>query len=111
MFFFNLLGSTHFLKNLTWEAEGCGFLGVIYYKQTSCYLLLFILNFILGPKNVQVVYGDTDSVMVKFGVKDVKSAMELGLHAAVEVSKKFTPPIKLEFEKVFYCLTFILHIP
>lgn len=38
--------------------------------------------------------------MVKFGVKDVKAAMELGLHAATEVSKKFTPPIKLEFEKV-----------
>lgn len=40
--------------------------------------------------------------MVKFGVKDVKAAMELGLHAATEVSKKFTPPIKLEFEKVLH---------
>lgn len=42
--------------------------------------------------------------MVKFGVKDVKAAMELGLHAATEVSKKFTPPIKLEFEKVQHFL-------
>lgn len=43
--------------------------------------------------------------MVKFGVKDVASAMELGFHAATEVSKKFAPPIKLEFEKVFFaCL-------
>ncbi|OZC07811.1 DNA polymerase [Onchocerca flexuosa] len=53
------------------------------------------------PCNAKVIYGDTDSVMVKFGVKDVKTAMELGLHAATEVSKKFTPPIKLEFEKVY----------
>lgn len=49
---------------------------------------------------LQVVYGDTDSVMVKFGVKTVAEAMEIGLHAATEVSKIFTPPIKLEFEKV-----------
>lgn len=48
----------------------------------------------------KVIYGDTDSVMVKFGVKNVASAMELGRHAAVEVSKKFTSPIRLEFEKV-----------
>lgn len=59
-----------------------------------------------------VVYGDTDSVMVKFGVKDVASAMELGLHAATEVSKKFRPPITLEFEKVcrsfFFSKTFVV---
>ncbi|VDK50728.1 unnamed protein product [Anisakis simplex] len=54
------------------------------------------------PCDAQVVYGDTDSVMVKFGVKDIATAMELGRHAAFEVSKKFRPPIKLEFEKV-YC--------
>ncbi|MFH4977002.1 hypothetical protein AB6A40_003711 [Gnathostoma spinigerum] len=54
------------------------------------------------PADAQVIYGDTDSVMVKFGVKEVSVAMELGLHASIEVSKKFKPPIKLEFEKV-YC--------
>ena len=32
-----------------------------------------------------VVYGDTDSVMVKFGVKTVDDAMKLGLEAAEEV--------------------------
>ncbi len=32
-----------------------------------------------------VVYGDTDSVMVKFGVKTVDEAMKLGLEAADEV--------------------------
>jgi DNA polymerase delta subunit 1 len=40
--------------------------------------------------------------MVKFGVKDVATAMKYGSEAAKEVTKLFTPPIKLEFEKVYY---------
>ncbi|RYE83270.1 MAG: hypothetical protein EOO65_04230, partial [Methanosarcinales archaeon] len=52
------------------------------------------------PANAQVVYGDTDSVMVKFGVPDVPTAMKLGAEAAKEVTKLFPPPVKLEFEKV-----------
>ena len=48
----------------------------------------------------QVIYGDTDSVMVRFGVSTVKDAMELGNEAAAFVSEKFVKPIKLEFEKV-----------
>ncbi|GMS79021.1 hypothetical protein PENTCL1PPCAC_1196, partial [Pristionchus entomophagus] len=54
------------------------------------------------PADAVVVYGDTDSVMVKFGVKTVAEAMEIGLHAATEVSKQFVAPIKLEFEKVYF---------
>mmetsp|Transcript_23152 Transcript_23152/g.17563 ORF Transcript_23152/g.17563 Transcript_23152/m.17563 type:complete len:146 (+) Transcript_23152:1254-1691(+) len=50
----------------------------------------------------QVIYGDTDSVMVKFGVETIEEAMALGKEAAAYVSTFFTPPIKLEFEKV-YC--------
>jgi DNA polymerase delta subunit 1 len=50
----------------------------------------------------QVIYGDTDSVMVKFGTADIATAMELGKEAAAFVSKEFISPIKLEFEKV-YC--------
>nr|BAJ78754.1 DNA polymerase delta catalytic subunit [Tenodera aridifolia] len=52
--------------------------------------------------DAEVVYGDTDSVMVKFGVKTVEEAMKLGREAADYVSAKFTPPIKLEFEKVYF---------
>ncbi|CAD6199696.1 unnamed protein product [Caenorhabditis auriculariae] len=54
------------------------------------------------PNDAKVIYGDTDSVMVKFGVETVAQAMEIGLHASKEVSKIFTPPIKLEFEKVYF---------
>ncbi|CAK9013498.1 DNA polymerase delta catalytic subunit [Durusdinium trenchii] len=53
--------------------------------------------------DAEVVYGDTDSVMVKFGVKTVKEAMALGLEAAEVVTKElFKKPIALEFEKVYY---------
>ena len=50
----------------------------------------------------QVLYGDTDSVMVKFGVGTIAEAMALGKEAAAYVTQFFTAPIKLEFEKV-YC--------
>ena len=52
--------------------------------------------------DADVIYGDTDSVMVKFGVDTVKEAMDLGKEAADLVSKEFITPIKLEFEKVYY---------
>merc|ERR1719446_238139 len=52
--------------------------------------------------DAQVVYGDTDSVMIKFGVDTVAEAMDMGKEAADMVSATFIKPIKLEFEKV-YC--------
>uniref|UniRef100_A0A671S975 DNA polymerase n=1 Tax=Sinocyclocheilus anshuiensis TaxID=1608454 RepID=A0A671S975_9TELE len=52
--------------------------------------------------DAKVVYGDTDSVMVKLGVATVQETMNLGKEAADWVSSHFVPPIKLEFEKVYY---------
>jgi DNA polymerase delta subunit 1 len=52
--------------------------------------------------DAEVIYGDTDSVMVKFGTTDLAKAMELGQEAAEYVSGKFIKPIKLEFEKVYF---------
>lgn len=52
--------------------------------------------------NAQVIYGDTDSVMIKFGCKELERSMELGREAAEFVSAKFVKPIKLEFEKVYF---------
>ncbi|KAI0014826.1 DNA polymerase delta catalytic subunit [Xylariomycetidae sp. FL0641] len=52
--------------------------------------------------DAQVIYGDTDSVMVKFGTTNLQEAMKLGEEAAGYVSSKFTKPIKLEFEKVYF---------
>ena len=50
--------------------------------------------------SLQVIYGDTDSVMVKFGTETVAESMELGKEAASYVTSHFIQPIKLEFEKV-----------
>ncbi|KAF2014828.1 hypothetical protein BU24DRAFT_423744 [Aaosphaeria arxii CBS 175.79] len=52
--------------------------------------------------DAEVIYGDTDSVMVKFGTTELAKAMELGQEAADYVSSKFIKPIKLEFEKVYF---------
>lgn len=49
-----------------------------------------------------VIYGDTDSVMVRFGPDSVHECMELGRDAAKEISKAFVAPIQLEFEKVYF---------
>ncbi|KAI0460955.1 DNA-directed DNA polymerase delta [Komagataella kurtzmanii] len=52
--------------------------------------------------DAQVIYGDTDSVMVKFGENDLSKCMKLGEEAAAFVSTIFKNPIKLEFEKVYF---------
>ena len=54
------------------------------------------------PYDAKVIYGDTDSVMVKFGYQDLETCMKLGEEAANYVSTKFKNPIKLEFEKVYF---------
>ncbi|KAG6396243.1 hypothetical protein SASPL_142389 [Salvia splendens] len=52
--------------------------------------------------NAEVIYGDTDSVMVQFGVPSVDAAMDFGREAADYISGTFIRPIKLEFEKIYY---------
>ncbi|KAK9765948.1 DNA-directed DNA polymerase delta [Basidiobolus ranarum] len=52
--------------------------------------------------DAQVIYGDTDSVMVKFGTADLEEAMKLGHEAAGVVTAQFIKPINLEFEKAYF---------
>lgn len=52
--------------------------------------------------DAKVVYGDTDSVMIKFGPSDLKEVMALGREAAVHVTAAFIKPISLEFEKCYF---------
>ena len=54
------------------------------------------------PYDSKVIYGDTDSVMIKFGVKTLKEALQLGNESSEFVTKHFKKPIKIEFEKVFW---------
>ena len=57
----------------------------------------------------KVIYGDTDSVMVKVNTNaddtdesQLNVAMSFGKEAAERITKEFIPPIKLEFEKVYF---------
>ena len=50
--------------------------------------------------DAKVIYGDTDSIMVRFGTETVADSMKLGKEAAEYISLHFPHPIKLEFEKV-----------
>ncbi|XP_033645764.1 DNA polymerase delta catalytic subunit-like [Asterias rubens] len=60
-------------------------------------------NIAKGYKHdAEVIYGDTDSVMVRFGVDTVAESMALGKEAALMISDTFQKPIKLEFEKVYF---------
>jgi len=52
--------------------------------------------------DAKVIYGDTDSVMVRFGADNVAESMDLGKEAAAFISEHFVQPIKLEFEKVYF---------
>lgn len=52
--------------------------------------------------NSVVVYGDTDSVMVRFEIMDMERVIALGKEAAARISELFPDPVKLEFEKVYY---------
>ena len=52
--------------------------------------------------DAKVIYGDTDSIMVKFGNVSLSRAMELGREASVHVSSYFTKPVSLEFEKCYF---------
>lgn len=54
------------------------------------------------PSDAEVVYGDTDSVMVNFRVNSVAEAMRLGAEAAEAITASFLKPISLEFEKVYF---------
>ena len=56
------------------------------------------------PANAEVVYGDTDSVMVNFGFGDVAETLPKAEKVAEEVTKIFPAPVKLEFEKGLFSL-------
>ncbi|KAK2196823.1 bifunctional DNA-RNA polymerase superfamily/DNA-directed DNA polymerase [Babesia duncani] len=51
--------------------------------------------------NAKVVYGDTDSVMIKFGTMDIQRSIDLGVEAAEYITSKLIRPITLVFEKVY----------
>lgn len=53
------------------------------------------------PADAQVIYGDTDSVMILFGTKTLPETIEIGKEAAEFVTTYFAQPISLVFEKIY----------
>mmetsp|Transcript_65330 Transcript_65330/g.202329 ORF Transcript_65330/g.202329 Transcript_65330/m.202329 type:complete len:576 (+) Transcript_65330:555-2282(+) len=51
--------------------------------------------------DAQVIYGDTDSVMLSFGGVSREEAVARGRRAAEAATSRFAAPVRLEFEKVF----------
>eukprot|EP01106_Pelomyxa_sp_JSP_P018901 TRINITY_DN907_c0_g1_i7.p1 TRINITY_DN907_c0_g1~~TRINITY_DN907_c0_g1_i7.p1 ORF type:complete len:513 (+),score=147.70 TRINITY_DN907_c0_g1_i7:83-1540(+) len=65
-------------------------------------MILLTKKLVESSYQSEVLYGDTDSVMVKFNTTDISEAMRLGKEAAVSVTAHFPPPVNLEFEKVYH---------
>jgi DNA polymerase elongation subunit (family B) len=49
-----------------------------------------------------VVYGDTDSIFVKFPTKDVAESIRMGVDCGVSISRQMRKPYKIAYEKTFY---------
>jgi DNA polymerase elongation subunit (family B) len=50
----------------------------------------------------EVIYGDTDSIFIKFGTKDLAESIELGKKAAERITAMGRKAHKIEYEKTFY---------
>jgi len=50
----------------------------------------------------EVVYGDTDSIFVKFATRDLSESIELGKKAAERITASGRKAHKIEYEKTFY---------
>ena len=49
-----------------------------------------------------VVYGDTDSIFVKFPTKDVAESIRMGVDCGLSISRQMRKPYKIAYEKTFY---------
>ena len=50
----------------------------------------------------EVIYGDTDSIFIKFPVTDLAASIELGKKTAQRITELCRRPYKIEYEKTFY---------
>jgi DNA polymerase elongation subunit (family B) len=50
----------------------------------------------------EVIYGDTDSIFIKFKTKDLAESIELGKKAADRITSLCRKPYRIEYEKTFF---------
>ena len=64
--------------------------------------LLFAKEVVETEFGGQVIYGDTDSIFIKFPTKDLVEAIKLGQKAAERITSLCRKPYKIEYEKTFF---------
>jgi DNA polymerase delta subunit 1 len=52
--------------------------------------------------NGEVIYGDTDSIFIKFPTKDLATSIDLGIKAGKRITEQCRRPYKIAYEKTFY---------
>jgi DNA polymerase elongation subunit (family B) len=50
----------------------------------------------------EVVYGDTDSIFIKFPTKDLATSIDLGIKAGKRITEQCRRPYKIAYEKTFF---------
>jgi DNA polymerase elongation subunit (family B) len=50
----------------------------------------------------EVIYGDTDSIFIKFPTKDLAESIQLGLASGKRITSQCRKPYKIAYEKTFY---------
>jgi DNA polymerase elongation subunit (family B) len=64
--------------------------------------LMFAKEIVETEFDGKVIYGDTDSIFIKFPTKDLATAINLGKKAAERITSLCRKPYKIEYEKTFY---------
>ena len=64
--------------------------------------LQFAKSIIETEFNGEIVYGDTDSIFIKFNTKSLMESIELAKKAADRITSLCRRPYKIEYEKTFY---------
>jgi DNA polymerase elongation subunit (family B) len=64
--------------------------------------LMFAKEVVETEFGAEVIYGDTDSIFVKFPTKDLSEAIALGKKAAERITSQCRRPYKIEYEKTFF---------
>ena len=64
--------------------------------------ILFAKSIVESEFGGEIVYGDTDSIFIKFGTKDLRESIDLAKKAADRITSLCRKPYKIEYEKTFF---------
>ena len=64
--------------------------------------ILFAKSIVESEFGGDIVYGDTDSIFIKFPTKDLRESIDLAKRAADRITSLCRKPYKIEYEKTFF---------